>query len=406
MGKWRYEGIDKGGKKLSGELSASSRQEVRQMLRAKNIRVRKIIAPSILDLDLSEWMVDKGLAAPYGARELTSFTKQLSTMLNAGVPIIEALEILHRGQKNLLLQKDVKHIAQSVSKGKSVVEAMESCKGFDRLYCNLVKAGEAGGILDTILTKLAEYMEGQERVKKTVKKAMIYPIAVSCIGILVIWAMMVFVVPQFVDMINDTGQEMPAITQLIIDVSDFLRKYIIITIVGLIVAGFMFSSFIKTEDGKALFDKVVMKTPLIGGVLVKGNLASFTKTLSTMLGAGISLVEALEICIETVSNTVIAEDLDAVRRRVVQGDSLTPPLLEISYFPEMVGQMMKVGEQTGQIDEMLEKISSVFEEEVTELVDSITKLIEPLVIVGLGGIIAVIMVGMYMPIFTSAGGGM
>jgi type IV pilus assembly protein PilC len=233
---------------------------------------------------------------------------------------------------------------------------------------------------------------------------MTYPVIVTLIGFLVIWGMMVFVVPQFVSMLTDTGQDVPAVTQFVIDTSDFLGSYSIYIIPALIVAFTMLNAYTKTPTGKILYDNFFMKTPIFGEIIIKGNLASFSRTLATMLGSGVSLVDALDICIDTIDNGVISHDLDGVKKKVIEGKTLTEPLEKISYFPAMVTQMVRVGEQTGQVDQMLDKVSEVFEDEVNGLIETMTKMVEPLIIVVLGGIIATILVAMYLPMFMAAGG--
>lgn len=404
MANWRYEAINKDGRREAGTVDAMSAKEVRKILRGRGLRPKAVTPPSLLEFDIGEWMINAGIAKPFGPRELLTFTKQLAIMVNAGVPIIQSLEILYKQQKHPVLRKAVKRIASDVGEGKTISEAMNDQKGFNKLYCNLVKAGEAGGILDSILNKLATHMDKQEKIKGQIKSAMTYPIIVCVIGAGVVWGLMVFVVPQFVGMLADTGQEIPAVTQLVIDTSDFLGKYSIYMVPGVIVGASVINSYIKTPSGKVIYDNLFMKVPIFGEIVVKGNLASFCRTLSTMLGSGVSLVDALDICIETIDNGVMAKDLSAVKKKVIEGKTLTEPLEKIPYFPAMVTQMVRVGEQTGQVDQMLEKVADVFEEEVNELIGTMTKMIEPIIIVVLGGIIATILVAMYLPMFMSAGG--
>lgn len=404
MGNWKWEGLNKEGKRSTGMVEATSLRDARRALRAQGVRPRKINPPSILEFDLTEWMIDQGLVAPFGNKELVIFTRQLSVMVNAGVPIIQALEIIFKSEKHPVLKKAVKAIAREVSEGKTINEAMEKQKGFSKLYVNLVKAGETGGILDQILEKLAEHMEKQEKIKKQVKGALQYPMIVCVIGAGVIWGLMVFVVPQFVEMLEGTGQEVPAITQFVIDTADFLGNYSMYVIGGLFVAALIFKSWVGTKVGKITFDNFAMKLPLFGDLIIKGNLASFCRTLATMLGAGITLTESLDVCIETVDNSVIAKDLTVVRDQVVQGKTFAEPLMRITYFPEMISSMVKVGEQTGNLDMMFTKVSDVFENEVDEVITNMTKLIEPIIIVVLGGCVATILIAMYLPIFMSAGG--
>lgn len=404
MGKYTFEAVDANGKKVTSKIDADSEREVRKLLRSQGLRVKKIIAPTLLEFDLGEWMVAKGITKSISNKDLMNFTKQLSTMIGAGVPILQSLEILYRAEKNPTLKSAVKKIANAVSEGKTIAEALSEQKVFNKLYVNLVKAGEAGGILDSILKKLALHMEKQEKTKAQIKSAMMYPTIVVAVGTGVIWAMMAFVVPQFTGMLKESNQEIPWITQFVIDTSNFIGSYSLIMIPALFVAIAFLFSFIRTTHGKIAFDNFIIKVPIFGGIVIKGNLSSFSNTLATLLSAGVSLIDALEICIETLDNGVIANDLRGVRKKIMEGKTMTDPLSKIEYFPEIVTQMIKVGEQTGQIDQMLERVATVFEEETDALIGTMTKMIEPIIIVVLGGIIAVILVAMYLPIFMQAGG--
>ncbi len=404
MGKWKYEGVNREGKRLSGDIEAASEREARKLLRAQGIRAKKLAAPSLLELDLSEWMVDAGLAKPFGTSELTNMTKQLSIMINAGVPIMQSLEILFKQEKNPVLKKTIKSISTDVGEGKTLAEAMASKKGFSKLYCNLVKAGEAGGILDTILDKLAIHLDKQERTKKQIKSAMTYPGIVVTIGVAVVYFMLVFVVPKMSEMLASSGQKLPALTQMVVDVSEWLQEYTLIVLPIMFFSVALLNAYVKSESGKVIFDNVMMKMPIFGTVIIKGNLNSFSRTLGTMLSSGIALIDSLDICIETLDNVVMANDLKQVRKAITEGKTLTDPLAKIPYFPDMVAQMIKVGEQTGNLDTMLEKISDVFEEDVNNAVESMTKMIEPIILVVLGGFVAVILVAMYLPVFQSASG--
>jgi type IV pilus assembly protein PilC len=403
MGKFTYEALDQKGKKSNGVIEADSEKEARKVLRAQGLRVKKIIPPTILEFDFGQWMIDKGLAAAIDQKSLSTFTKQLATMINAGVPILQSLEILYRSEKNPSLKNAIKKIAQAVGEGKTISEAMAEQKGFNKLYCNLVKAGETGGILDSILNKLAIHMEKQEKTKSQIKSAMMYPAIVVMVGIVVIWAMMFFVVPQFMGMLKESGQEPPWITQMVVDISDFVGNYSIIMVPAFFVGVAMLVSFIRTDAGKIVYDNFIMKVPVFGGIVIKGNLSSFANTLATLLGAGVSVIDALDICIETIDSSVISNDIKDVKKKIMEGKTMTEPLSKISYFPELVTQMIRVGEQTGQVDQMLARVAVVFEDEVDQLIGTMTKMIEPLIIVGLGGIIAVILVAMYLPIFMQAG---
>lgn len=402
--KFKYQGVGADGRKVDGEIEAKDIRHVKRLLRSQGIKAKTIKAPNPLDIDLGVWMAEKGITKPFGKLELNRFTKQLAILINAGVPILESLEILAKQEKNPSFRIAIKGIVDGIGSGKSLYDSMIAQKGFDKLYCSLVKAGEAAGILDSILNKLSEFMEKQEAIKKKIKKALTYPTIVVVIGIAVVWGLMAFVVPQFVDMLKEGNQEIPAVTQFVIDVSNFLKNYSLLLAMVLAALVFMFINYIKTKRGKQNFDKVIMRAPLFGDIIIKGGLASFTRTLATMLSAGVSIIEALDICISTLDNTQMAKDLMMVKDSVVKGKSITEPLGRIKYFPPLVNQMMKVGESTGNLDSMLVKVADVFELETDEKIDTMTSLIEPLILVVLGGIIGTVLVAMYLPIFMSAGG--
>jgi type IV pilus assembly protein PilC len=404
MPKFKYFGFTNDGRKVENSIDADSIKDAKKLLRRQNIKVTRISAPSMFEVDLGEFLVEKGLARPFGRAELMRFTRQLAILINGGVPILECMEILHKQEQNLVLKKVIKNISMQIEEGKTLYDAMSQQQGFDKLYCSLVKAGEAAGILDTILVKLAEFLEKAEKLKKQVKSALTYPAIVVVVGIIVIFGLMTYVVPMFVDILKDSGQQIPFVTQLVMNISQFFQDYTLLLIAGLIAGAILFVNFIKTSEGKAQWDRVTMKAPLFGLLIIKGNLGAFTRTLATMLSAGVPIIDSLEICIDTLDNTQIAKDLRKVRQAVIEGKSITEPLERITYFPPLVTQMIKVGEATGNLDQMLIKVADVFQDEVEELVGNLTKLIEPIILVVLGGIIAVVLIAMYLPIFMSAGG--
>lgn len=404
MAKFHYVGLREDGKKVEADIDAETIKEARKLLRRQGIKPSRITPPSVLNIDLGQWMVDKGLTSAFGQKELMRFTRQLSILINAGVPIMECLEILYKQEKNLFFKRTIRTIATSVESGKSLFDSLVATKTFNRLYCNLVKAGESAGILDSILVKLAEFMEKQDKLRRKVKGALTYPAIVVAVGILVLWGLMTFVVPQFVGMLTETGQEIPAITQFVIDTSNFFQEYTLLMLPVLVAVFMVFINFIRTREGKLAWDRFLMNAPLFGDLVIKSNLAAFSRTLGTTLSAGVPIIDALDICIETLDNQQIARDLLTVRKAVTEGKSITEPLQRIKYFPELVSQMIKVGESTGNLDAMLEKVANVFDEEVENVVENLTKLIEPLILVVLGGMIAVVLVAMYLPVFMAAGG--
>ncbi len=402
MPNFRWEGLNQNRERDKGMIEADNLRDAKRLLKAQGIRVKKINPPSLMDLDINQAIVDAGLMKPFGAKELMNFTKQLSTMIGAGVPIMMALEIIQKSEKNPVLKNTIAKIAREVAEGKTLADALSAQQGFDKLYCNLVKAGEVSGILDGILKKLSEHLEKAEQTKSQIKGAMTYPAIVVVVGFGVVWALMTYVVPQFISMFAGSGKELPAITVMVVDISNYCQENSMQMILTAAVLGIGFKAWKGTPMGRKVLDIVGMKMPGFGAVVIKGNLSTFSRTLATLLAAGVSLIDALDICIEVIENQIIAADIQVVRDKVVEGKTLTEPLSKITYFPDMVTQMIKVGEQTGSIDQMLEKISEVFEEEVNEAVKAATSLIEPVILVVLGGVVAVILVAVYLPMFTGA----
>jgi type IV pilus assembly protein PilC len=402
MANYNYEGIDPRGKKVSGNMPASNAKEVRKALFFQRVTVTKVYLP-LSEIDIDKYLARIGIVPKFDQKVLLNFTKQLAVMLSAGIPIMQALDISHKSEKNPAMKKAILGISISVGEGKTVAEAMLLHNGFDKTYCSLVKAGEAGGMLDSILSKLANHMEKQQKIKSQIKGALMYPSIVVIVGVAVVWGMMVFMIPVFVGMLKENNTEIPAITQFVMNLSAFAVSYTIYIIPLLVVAISSFMSYIKTPAGKYFWDSITMRLPVFGMIIIKGNLAGFSSTLGTLLTAGVSLLDGLEICIETTDNGVIANDLRKVRKKILEGQTLGEPLGKISYFPGIVTQMIKVGEQTGQIDEMLTKVAKVFEDDLDELIGGMTKLIEPFIIIVLGGTIGGMLVAMYLPMFKAAG---
>lgn len=403
MGIYKYQGVNREGKRVKGSIDAPNTAVAKKQLYSQGIRVKKIQNPSLLEIDLGQLAIDKGFAKPFGQKELLSFTKQLSTMINAGVPILQTLEILYKAEKHPVLKNAIKGISRDVGEGKTIAQALEVQKGFDRLYVNLVSAGEIGGVLDQILNKLVEHMDKNIRIRAKVKGALTYPTIVVVVGTIIIWGLLVYVVPQFVDMLKDSGQALPGITQFVIDTSNFLGNYSLYLIIGLIAFFIFFKSYIQSPAGKPQWDSIVIRFPIFGSIIIRGNLATFSRTFATMISSGVSLIDALAICVETIDNSFIAKDIAKVRKKVTEGKTLTEPLGKIIYFPEMVVQMVRVGEQTGNLDNMMLRVADVLEDELNDLIENMTKLIEPLIMVTLGSIVAIILVAMYLPMFMSAG---
>jgi type IV pilus assembly protein PilC len=336
--------------------------------------------------------------------DIILFARQFSTMIDAGLPIIQCLDILYGQQENATFKKMLKSIKESVEGGATLAESLKKFpKQFDDLFVNMVAAGEAGGILDTILRRLSVYMEKAAKLKSQVKGAMTYPVVTLIIAAIVLAVILVFVIPVFQEMFADFGSELPAFTQLVIDVSNFAKKNIIWIVIGLILFIFAFKKVYGTEKGREMVDEMVLKLPVFGVLIRKVAVAKFTRTMSTMLSSGVAILEALDIVAKTAGNKTIEKAVYSVRSDIAEGRTMADPLQESGVFPSMVCQMIAVGESTGALDSMLEKIAVFYDDEVDQAVENLTALIEPFMLVFLGVTIGGLVIAMYLPIFKMAG---
>jgi type IV pilus assembly protein PilC len=340
------------------------------------------------------------------AKEIVVFTRQFATMIDAGLPLVQCLDILANQQENKVFQAALKDIKANVEEGATFSDALRRHpKIFDDLYSNLVQAGEVGGILDTILNRLAVYIEKNVKLVRQVRGAMVYPLTVLLIAIGVMSVLLSFVIPAFENMFKDFGSkdELPKLTQLVVNVSHgfvtFLPLIVILAVGG--VVGFVYSY--RTPAGKKIVHKILLQIPVIGNVLRKIAVARFTRTLGTLLQSGVPILDAMDIVAKTAGNVVVMEGILYARHRITEGRTMAEPLIESKIFPSMVVQMIAVGEQTGALDQMLNKIADFYEEEVDVAVAALTSLLEPIMMVGIGGMVGVVLIAMYLPIFDLAG---
>ena len=336
-------------------------------------------------------------------KDIIVFSKQFSTMIDAGLPIVQCLDILHSQQENVTFKKMLKEIKDSVESGATFAETLKKYpKEFDDLFVNMIAAGEAGGILDTILRRLSAYMEKAAKLKAQVKGAMTYPLITIAIAIIVVAVIMVFVIPVFQEMFSGMGSALPMPTQIVVNMSNFVRSNILYMIIGAGLAGFAFKKFYATEKGRKIMDRIVLKLPIFGPLIRKVAVAKFTRTMGTMLASGVAIFDALDIVAKTAGNKVIEKAIYDVRYGITEGRTMADPLLETGVFPAMVCQMISVGESTGAIDAMLGKIADFYDDEVDQAVENLTAAIEPMMMVFLGVVIGGLVVAMYLPIFKMA----
>lgn len=393
-----WAGKNKKGDSQKGEMEASTEEAVLANLKRMKIEPTKIKKKP---KDLFENIAF--LQPKVQDRDIILFARQFSTMIDAGLPIIQCLDILYTQQENATFRKMLRSIKDDVESGSTLAEALKKFpKEFDDLFVNMIAAGEAGGILDTILRRLSTYMEKAARLKSKVKGAMTYPIVTLIIAGAVLAVILIFVIPVFEDMFTDMGGQLPAFTQMVVKASDFTKKNVIYIVVGLILFIFAFKKFHSTEKGRALIDKNILRLPVFGDLIRKVAVSKFTRTMGTMLSSGVAILEALEIVAKTAGNKTIEQAVYRVRSDIAEGRTMAEPLIESGVFPSMVCQMIAVGESTGALDAMLEKIAEFYDEEVDQAVENLTALIEPFMLVFLGVTIGGLVIAMYLPVFKMA----
>ncbi|HRO68563.1 MAG TPA: type II secretion system F family protein, partial [Pseudobdellovibrionaceae bacterium] len=337
-------------------------------------------------------------------KELQVFTRQFATLINAGIPVVDSLRILSEGLRSGLLKEASAYVKNQIEGGRRLAESMAQRPAvFDKLYCNMIQAGEEAGILDTILNRLAIYQEKSEKIKSQVRGAMVYPSVIIVVSCVIILGILVFVIPKFEEFYAGSNQELPALTQMISSLSRWLIANWYIAIGAIIGIPFGFKQWIGTPSGRDNFDRFLMNAPIFGEVMRKSAIARLSRTLSTLLSSGVGVLEAIDISARTAGNIVIEQALLRSKEAVSQGRPFAAPIAKEKVFPDMVVQMISIGEQSGSMDVMLGKIADFYEDEVEVSVKAMTSLVEPLLMVVLGGIIAVIVVAMYLPVFNMAG---
>ncbi|MDR3089395.1 MAG: type II secretion system F family protein [Desulfobulbaceae bacterium] len=336
-------------------------------------------------------------------KDVVIFTRQLSTMIDAGLPLVQALEILEKQQANATFRKVLNSIRTDVEAGATLADAMRKHpKVFDNLFTNMIEAGETGGILDTILSRLAVFMEKAMALSKKIKGAMTYPTICLSLSIIILAVILIFVIPVFAEMFTSFGKALPLPTQIVINLSNFVKGYIVYIIIALIIFVYAFKKFYSTETGRLAVDRGLLICPLVGELLRKVAVSKFTRTLGTMLHSGVPILEALQVVARTANNKVIERAVFRVGDSIAEGRPIAEPLEESGVFPNMVVQMISVGESVGALDTMLDKIADFYDEEVDQAVENITSAIEPLMMVVLGGMIGGVVIAMYLPIFQIA----
>jgi len=390
--------VTKRGRKLKGEIDVADEKIALSQLKRRSFDVKK------LKLKPNDIFANVAFMKPkVKKKDIVIFTRQFSTMIDAGLPLVQGLTILAEQSENPTFKGVLKGINRDVEGGSTLAEAMKKHPAvFDDLFVNLVAAGEVGGILDTILRRLAEYIEKNERLKAQIKGAMTYPIVVMAIAIIVIAVILIFVIPVFEDMFKSFGSALPLPTQIVVNMSRFMKSNFIWIILAFVAVGFLFKKYRASKGGRRTTDNLSLKLPIFGDMLKKVAVARFTRTLGTMIQSGVPILDALEIVARTSGNIILEEILFEVRGSIAEGQTIAEPLSENDIFPGMVIQMISVGEATGALDTMLEKIADFYDEEVDTAVEALTSMLEPLLMLFLGGAIGGLVIAMYLPIFSMA----
>jgi len=405
MAEFFYEALDKGGRQVRGVIDAANEDVIIEKLRGMGYYPLKVVQhkTSAGDMDLFALPIIRNIAHRITTKQLMTFTRQLATLIDAGLPIIRSLFILTEQVESVVFKDKIHAMIKDIEGGSSLSEAMaKHPKVFDALFVNMVRAGEIGGVLEAVLNKIATFLEKRQALKGKVKSAMMYPLVVTILAFGITMFILVYIMPKFVDIFEQLGAELPGLTLALIRaseaVTDWKRLIIILLCITALVV--LYIKINNTSNGKYFFDRAKMKFPVFGPLLQKIAITRFASTLATLITSGVPILQALDICRDTSGNEVVARAMDKVYASVKDGDSIHEPLSECPVFPPLVVHMVAVGEETGAIDQMLIKVAEAYEREVDDTVNALTSILEPLLIVFLGVIVGVIVVALYLPLFS------
>ncbi len=408
MPTYSYKALDKGGKEIRGSIEATGEEAVVDRLRTMGYYVTQVSRhkQGVGQVDLADLPIIRGISkvvsrGKVSLKHLSAFSRQLATLIGAGLPLLRSLQILQEQVEDKNLMDALDGIVESVEGGSTLSEAMAKFpKIFNRLYVNMVKAGEIGGALEQVLDRLALFQEKSQAVRSKVKGAMWYPCVVITIALSVVAVILIFVVPKFAEMFSGLGGELPYLTQLLVDFSDGLVKYWYIPLLAIAGIMVLFKLIGSTNTGKYVIDRSLLRFPIFGTILQKSAIARFARTFGTLLDTGVPILQTLLIVKDTSGSEVISRAMIDIHASIRDGDTVSEPMKSFPIFPPLVVHMIAVGEETGALDKMLIKVAEAYEREVDDAVEGLSKLIEPLLIVVLGGIIGTVVVALYLPIFT------
>ncbi len=403
MAKYQFQARSLSGKIQTGYIDAKDEPEAKVRLRAKQLMpmTLKVVASTATKKGAHDIGALGAFFAPkVKTKDLQIFTRQFATLINSGIPIVDALKILSESTSDKLIKEAIIQIKASIETGKRLSDSMKAYpRVFDDLYCNMIRAGEEAGIIDVILNRLSIYSEKNEKIKNQIKSAMMMPMVIVFAAIAVITGIIVFIIPKFQELYKSSGKDLPGLTQLLINFSDALRNNWLAIIAVLFVATYFIISFFASKEGRQVLDKFLINAPIFGDVVQKSSVARLSRTMSTLLSSGISMLESIDIAANTAGNCVIENALKSCKESISVGRPFHLPLSRQKEIPQMVSQMVAIGEQTGALDAMLGKIADFYEDEVENAIRGMTSLIEPILMIVLGGAIGFILVAMYLPIF-------
>ena len=421
MARFKFTALDAKGKEVHGEIDADSQSMAVARIREKQYFPTKVeelaagggaAAPakkgggkkSAMQMELK---LPKFLQGGVKAKQLTTFTRQMSTLVNAGLPLMRALRVLQRQEKNVALRDAVVQMAESIESGSTFAEALAAHpKIFDRLFVNMVKAGEIGGVLDVVLARLSEFQEKAEKIKGKVKSAMTYPIVVLVMALSILMFLMTYIVPKFADIFGDLmgGKGMPMLTQFVMNASSVMVHRFPVVLIVIVVLVVVVKLLAKTDKGRYGLDQFKLHAPVFGQLISKNSISRFTRTLGTLMSAGVPVLQALNIVKETVGNEVISKAVVTIHDAVKEGENMAPPIASSKVFPPMVVSMVEVGEETGALPDMLMKIADSYDDDVDNAVAAMTSIIEPLLIIFLAVVVGTIVIALFMPLVSIIGG--
>ena len=419
MARYKFTALDAKGKEVHGEIDADTQAQAVARIREKQYFPTKVeelaggaAAPAkkgggkkgAMQVELK---LPKFLQGGVKAKQLTTFTRQMSTLVNAGLPLMRALRVLQRQEKNPALRDAVSAMAENIESGSTFAEALAAHpKIFDRLFVNMVKAGEIGGVLDVVLARLAEFQEKAEKIKGKVKSAMTYPIVVLVMALSILGFLMTYIVPKFADIFGDLmgGKGMPMLTQFVMSASSVMVHRFPVVLIVIVVLVVITKLMAKTDKGRYALDQFKLHAPVFGSLISKNSISRFTRTLGTLMSAGVPVLQALNIVKETVGNEVIAKSVTTIHDAVKEGENMAPPIASSKVFPPMVVSMVEVGEETGALPDMLMKIADSYDDDVDNAVAAMTSIIEPLLIIFLAVVVGTIVIALFMPLVSIIGG--